>query len=34
VRVPYDIGATIAAYRASGMPGAEQEIDSLLRASY
>lgn len=34
VRVPYDIEAAVTAYRASGMPGAEQEIESLLRASY
>lgn len=34
VRVPYDIDATISAYRSSGMPQAEREIESLLKASY
>lgn len=34
VRVPYDIQATIAAYRTRGVPGAEHEIDLLLEASY
>ncbi len=34
VRVPYDIDATVRAYRTRGMPGAEREIESLLKASY
>jgi predicted phosphodiesterase len=34
VRVPYDVEATIAAYRSCGMPHAEREIRVLLEASY
>lgn len=33
VRVPYDIDETVRLIRASGMPGAEDEIASLLKAS-
>lgn len=34
VRVPYDMDQTAALLRESGMPGAEEEIESLFRASY
>lgn len=34
VRVPYDLEATAAAFRASGMPNAEKRIRQLYRASY
>jgi predicted phosphodiesterase len=34
VRVPYDMDRTAALLRSSGMPGAEEEIESLFRASY
>lgn len=33
-RVPYDLEATAAAYRASGMPDAEQRLAKWARASY
>jgi putative phosphoesterase len=34
VRVPYDIEETIGLLRRSGMPGAESQIEDLLKASY
>lgn len=33
-RVPYDIERTVSLLRQSGMPGAEEQINSLLKASY
>jgi putative phosphoesterase len=34
VRIPYDVDRTVELLRASDMPGAEEQIDSLLKASY
>lgn len=34
VRVPYDIDRTAELLRGSGMPGAEEEVESLFKASY
>jgi predicted phosphodiesterase len=34
IRVPYDLDQTVAFLRASDMPGAGEQIESLLRASY
>lgn len=34
VRVPYDIDATLEDYRSCDMPHAENEVESLLKASY
>jgi predicted phosphodiesterase len=34
VRIPYDMDRTQVLLRGSGMPGAEEEIASLFRASY
>lgn len=34
VRIPYDMDRTATLLRDSGMPGAEEEIESLFRASY
>jgi predicted phosphodiesterase len=34
VRVPYDIDETVQLLRRSGMPGGDDEVEDLLRASY
>ncbi len=34
VRIPYDLEQTVALLRASDMPGAGEQIESLLKASY
>lgn len=34
VRVPYDMDRTAELLRGSGMPGAEEEVESLFKASY
>jgi predicted phosphodiesterase len=34
VRIPYDLARTAELLRGSGMPGAEEQIESLYRASY